>query len=556
MLQLLKIKNVALIKELEINFQQGFNVLLGSTGAGKSIIFDALNFVLGGKADKTLIRTGESMMKVEAVFSSLSSETCAYFVDAGLLEEGENEMLLSRSLSEDGKSVIRINGSPATAQMLKECGSALADSYSQHESISLLKSKNHLAMLDKLGGNKMQEVKDYLIKEYEEYQSILKQIASLGGDEFERERTKSLLEYQIKEIEKAQLSVGEDEDIKQKIALMSSAEKIFDAVKTCEELLEGSAMSAISSVHEAGNALSALSNVEEIDRCRERLNSCKYELEDISDTLKDIRERTTFDQRELDCLDARQDLIKLLCKKYGGSVERVLQYSEKAKASLANLENSEFELERLNKLKSMQEDKCKTLCEKLSDFRKEIAHDTEKKLMSELKQLGMKNTTFVIEFTRLENFTANGFDGVEFAFSANIGQEVKALSKTASGGEMSRVMLAFKTIFASAGLAQTLIFDEIDTGISGEVGFIVGEKLSSLGEQVLCITHLAQVACQGDAFLYVNKFTDNGATFTEIKELTGEDIDIALAKLISGEEVTESALRHIKEMRTDRASKR
>ncbi len=552
MLELLKIKNVALIKDLEVNFKSGFNVLLGSTGAGKSIIFDALEFALGGKADKTLIRSGESMMKVEAIFSSLSEEVASTLVEMGVLEEGESEILLSRSLSLDGKNTIRINGAPATAGLLKECGALLCDSYSQHESVSLLNSKNHLAMLDKLGGKAIKEIKEKLEIEYSALNEILNKIKLLGGDEFERERTKSLLEYQIKEIERAEIYEGEEEEVRQKVTLMSSSEKIFDAVKTCEELLEGGSMSVLPSLQEAGSALGSLASIEEIDRCRERLNSCRLEIEDIFETLRDISEKTTFDERELDRLNNRLDLIKLLCKKYGGSESKVLEFLQSAKSQLDNLENSEFELIKLNKQKDEQERKCIAICEELSLLRKKIALDTEKALMKELKELGMKSTRFVIEFTKLEGITSNGYDSVEFTFSANIGQEVKSLSKTASGGEMSRVMLAFKTIFARAGVAQTLVFDEIDTGISGEVGYIVGEKLSALSEQVLCITHLAQVACQGNAFYYVDKYTENDATYTKIDELEGEKIDNALAKLISGEDVTEAALKHIKQLRANR----
>ncbi len=537
MLELLKIKNVALIKDLEVNFKSGFNVLLGSTGAGKSIIFDALEFVLGGKADKSLIRSGENLMKVEAIFSSLSVEVCKELFEIGVLEEGESEVLLSRSLSLDGKNTIRINGVPATTQLLKQCGALFCDSYSQHESISLLNSKNHLAMLDKLGGREIKEKKAILETEYSSLSEILKKIKMLGGDEFERERTKSLLEYQIKEIERAEIYEGEEEEIRQKINLMSSAEKIFDAVKACEELLEDGSMSVLSSLQEAGSALGGLSNIEEVDRCRERLHSSRLEIEDISDTLKDIRDKTTFDERELDRLNNRLDLIKLLCKKYGGREGKVLEYLESARVQLDNLENSEFELAKLTKQKEEQERKCLILCEELSMIRKSIALETEKALMKELKELGMKSTRFVIAFTRLEGLTSNGFDSVEFTFSANVGQEVKALSKTASGGEMSRVMLAFKTIFARAGVAQTLVFDEIDTGISGEVGYVVGEKLSALSEQVLCITHLAQVACQGRAFYYVDKFTEGDATYTKVEELEGERIDTALASLIDRKSV-------------------
>lgn len=550
MLQTLKIKNVALIKDLEINFNKGFNVLLGETGAGKSIIFDALNFVLGAKADKTLLRSGENVMKVEALFSDLNPLAVSALQELGVIDEG-NEIVLSRSLDSDGKSVIRINGSPATALILKNVGSVLVDSYSQHEALELLKSKNHLIMLDRLGSDTIKNIKDSLTTEYEKYQEIVKKIKSLGGNEFERERTKDLLSYQIKEIEEAELYIGEAEEVKERIDLLSSSEKIFEAVNECENLLENSSMSAIGSVHESVNLLAPLSKIEVIDSARERLNNVRYELQDISQTLKDIRDNTAFDEGELDRLDRRKDLIKLLCKKYGGSEENVLKFLEEARVRLDELNQSEELLVKLENEKTKQEKIINQICERLSDIRKAIAKDVEEKIVNELRELGMKSTSFVVKFGRMPDFTDNGFDEVEFTFSANKGQEVKALAKTASGGEMSRVMLAFKTIFARAGLAETLIFDEVDAGISGEIGYVVGEKVSTLAKsaQVLCVTHLPQVASQGDAFYFVSKTSDATNTYTSVKDLKDNDIIYELARMLGGDSVTEVAIAHIKEMR-------
>lgn len=551
MLQTLKIKNVALIKELEIDFEKGFNVLLGETGAGKSIIFDALNFVLGAKADKGLLRTGEEMMRVDAVFTNLCIGAVKELMELGALEELADEISLTRTLDVSGKSTARINGNPATSQMLKACSEILVDSYSQHESMDLLKSKNHLVMLDKLCGQEVRDLKNEISLEYEKYQSLLTEIKQLGGDEYERERTKSLLEYQIKEIEDAQLIDGEDEEIKQKLNLMTNSEKIVDAVSTSENLLEEGGMSAISDICGVINLLNQISGVSEINACVERLNSCRYELQDISETLKDLRDSSDFDEGELDRLDRRNDLIKSICKKYGGSVEKALAYLQETKVRLDGLNNSEARLAELEKVREKQEALLNDKCEKLSKLRQVYAKKLEAEVMSELKELGMKSTTFVIKFTKLDHITAGGFDEVEFAFSANKGQEIKALAKTASGGEMSRVMLAFKTIFAGAGLAQTLIFDEIDTGISGEIGYVVGEKLFALtgNAQVICVTHLAQVASQGDVFYFVSKSDDGKMTFTNVKHLSGEDITLQLARMLGGDDVTEVALAHIKEMR-------
>lgn len=355
MLQTLKIKNVALIKELEIDFEKGFNVLLGETGAGKSIIFDALNFVLGAKADKGLLRTGEEMMRVDAVFTNLCIGAVKELMELGALEELADEISLTRTLDVSGKSTARINGNPATSQMLKACSEILVDSYSQHESMDLLKSKNHLVMLDKLCGQEVRDLKNEISLEYEKYQSLLTEIKQLGGDEYERERTKSLLEYQIKEIEDAQLIDGEDEEIKQKLNLMTNSEKIVDAVSTSENLLEEGGMSAISDICGVINLLNQISGVSEINACVERLNSCRYELQDISETLKDLRDSSDFDEGELDRLDRRNDLIKSICKKYGGSVEKALAYLQETKVRLDGLNNSEARLAELEKVREKQE---------------------------------------------------------------------------------------------------------------------------------------------------------------------------------------------------------
>lgn len=551
MLQTLKIKNVALIKDLEIDFEKGFNVLLGETGAGKSIIFDALNFVLGAKADKGLIRSGEESMRVDAVFTNLCIGAVKELMELGALEELADEISLTRTLELSGKSTARINGSPVTSQMLKACSEILVDSYSQHESMDLLKSKNHLAMLDRLCGQEVRELKNDIAAEYEKYQALLHEIKTLGGDEFERERTKSLLEYQIKEIEDAQLYAGEEEEIKQRLNLLTNSEKIVDAVTHSENLLEEGGMSAISDICAVINLLNQISGIPDIDSCVERLNSCRYELQDISETLKQLRDSSDFDEGELDRLDRRNDLIKSICKKYGGTVEKVLVYLEETKDKFEALNNSEARLVELENKRIKQETLLNDKCEKLSKLRKQYAKKLEAEVMSQLKELGMKSTTFVIEFTRLEHAMAGGFDEVEFAFSANKGQEAKALAKTASGGEMSRVMLAFKTIFAGAGLAQTLIFDEIDTGISGEIGYVVGEKLYALtsSAQVICVTHLAQVASQGDAFYFVSKSDDGKMTYTSVKHLRDEEIVTELARMLGGDDVTEVALAHVKEMR-------
>lgn len=547
MLQSLSIKNVALIKNIVIDFNKGLNILLGETGAGKSIIFDALNFVLGAKADKTLIRSGEESMRVDAVFTNLSESCMQALAEYGIEED---EVLLSRTFSFDGKSSIRINGNPSTQMILKEIGKSLVDSYSQHESVELLKSKSHLTMLDKFGKSQIDILKQEVKEKYNEYNSIIKEIDHLGGDEFEREREISLLTYQIKEIEDANLKTGEEEEIHDRLRFLNNAEKIFQAISLCEEYLDGSSTSCINSLQQVSNQLTSLTNFDKLSDCKNRIDSVRYEIEDINQTLLDIKAETDFDENEFERLDRRYDLIKSLEKKYGGSIENVLNYLNDIKYRLDELNDSEQNILKLNKEKEKVYNELLIKSEELSNMRKSIAKDIEIKILTELKELGMKSSKFEVKFTKLNDFTSNGIDGVEFVFSANKGQEVKALSKIASGGELSRFMLALKNIFAEIGSAQTLIFDEIDSGISGETGKIVGEKLKNLTSfaQVICITHLPQVACFGDHFYYVSKYENENETMTSIKLLKDDEIPYNIAKMIVGDNVSDIALSQAKEM--------
>ena len=548
MLQTLSIKNVALISSLSIDFGKHFNVLLGETGAGKSIIFDALNFVLGAKIDKTLLRSGESTMRVDAVFTNLKESTLELLKEFGIEED---EIVLTRTYSQDGKSSIRINGLPSTQSVLKNVGDILVNSYSQHESVDMLKTKNHLIMLDKYGNEKIKPLKEKLQSEYHTFKDIENKIKSLGGNDFERERTKSLLLYQIKEIEDANLKVGEDEEVKERLKFLSNAEKINQAITICEELLSDNNDSCINSLQQSSSLLSSISGFGNIDECKNRLDSARYEIEDIYQTLVDIKSNAEFDENEYEELDRRNDLIKSLIKKYGGSIEKTLEYLENSKKQFEELENSVALIEKLEKDKSDIETKLNNTAEMLSNVRKTYPQEITKKITCELRELGMKSSSFDVKFNRLESITLEGLDDVEFVFSANKGQELKSLAKTASGGELSRFMLAVKNIFAEIGSAQTLVFDEIDAGISGETGNIVGQKLNNITRyaQVLCITHLPQVASYGDDFFYVSKTEDKTSTLTQIKHLEGDEIIYNLARMIGGDNVSDIALSHAKEMR-------
>ncbi len=548
MLQTLSINNVALISSLTIDFGKGFNVLLGETGAGKSIIFDALNFVLGAKIDKTLLRSGEDSMRVDAVFVDIKKQALDMLSELGF--EGE-EIVLSRVYNIDGKSNIRINGIPTTQGVLKEVGDILVNSYSQHESVDLLKVKNHIIMLDKLGGINLKELKDLVKKEYQSLVDINKKIANLGGDNYERERMKSLLSYQIAEIEDANLQPKEDEEVNERLKFLNNSEKIFQAVNSCEELLSENSDACINNLQQASILLSSILGFDNIDDCKQRLDSVRYEVEDICETLNAIKLSTEYDENEYETLDRRHDIIKSLTKKYGGSIEKTLEYLKQAKTQFDELENSEAVIAKLENERKLVFSKLQEYANRLTDMRKQVADDVTKRITTELHQLGMKSSSFEVKFDRIKDITANGQDSVEFIFSANKGQELKSLSKTASGGELSRFMLAFKNIFAEIGSAQTLVFDEIDSGISGETGNVVGQKLNNLTKyaQIICITHLPQVACFGDDYYYVSKLEIDNSTITNVEKLEENKIIYNIARLIGGDNVSDIAISHAKEMR-------
>ena len=547
MLESLSIKNLALIKDQTIEFKKGLNVILGETGSGKSLIFDAINFVTGLKTDKSLLRTGESVMKVEALFSDLSSFAKQSLKDYDIIGD---EILLSRTLNEEGKSSFRINGQPVVAGMVKAISKTLLDSLQQHEGMELLKSKNHLNLLDKFGGDEINDLKINLAQAYTLKKEIEKNILSLGGSDAERDRLKELLAFQIGEIEKCDLQPGEDEEIKAKLEMMSSAEKIVEVTSLADKNLSSSNYSVLSLMSEVIDALASLSKIDILSENYDRLTSLRYDIEDIADSLTKFSRSVSFDEIEFNKLDSRLDQIKLLKKKYGGTVEEVLSYCDKLKQRLEELEASQENIERLQKELSKQEKSLYEIATKLTNKRKEVALLIEQRVCKELFDLGMKNTIFKVKFEE-KKISPDGKDEVVFVFSANKGQELKNLSQTASGGEVSRIMLALKNIFTSVDEIGVLLFDEVDSGISGEVGNMVAKKLYNISKQtqVLCVSHLSQVAGLADSFLLVNKKVLNDETLTEVISITEEKGIEQIAKLIGGENITDVALSHAKEIR-------
>ena len=547
MIESLKIKNVALLRNVTIDFVNGFNVLMGETGAGKSIILDALNFSLGAKSDKELITTGEQSLRVEVVFSGYQKEVNEELENLGI--ETDDKIIIVRTLSQDGKTDIRINGSFATLSMLKSISKFLADSYSQHENLVLLKPKNHLAILDAFNPNILTKEKEELAQIVNELRNIKEQIKQIGGSGENRERLIDLLKFQVEEIESVKPSKKEEDEIIEAVAIYNNSEKIALSLQEATLSLDGNEFSILNSIKSAIRNLNSISTYSSVYKeITERLMSAMYELEDISSLLNKEKRAVSFDERQFVLLDAKLDKYKILKKKYGGNVEKVLEYLQKTKIDLDNLVNAEEKLAKYEKEISILENNGLIISEKLSTKRKELAKEIEEKIKLELSELGMKNARFICNFAKKDVFGENGYDEVEFLFSANAGMDLKPLSKIISGGEMSRFSLAIKNIVKEAGAC--LVFDEIDSGISGEVGRAVGQRIARLSKnnQVICISHSAQVCSMADSYYLVTKHVEDGKTSSKVENLNGERIRQELAKMSSGKAISEISLAHANEL--------
>lgn len=541
MLEKLNIKNVALIKSLEINFQSGFNVILGETGAGKSIIIDSLNFALGSKADKTLIRAGEETMAVSALFVDVSNNVKSILCGFGLDES--DEVLLSRTYSQTGKGEARINGEIVAISMLKQIGEALVDSYGQNESIALLKQKNHLEILDLYKPKDEIQVKEEIQGLIQKLNELNLKIKKLGGDEASRERQIDLLSFQTNEIENANLQENEDEILEEKLKKLSNSEKIMEAISSAFELLENE-NGAIATLKQSLNNLRSVERYDDkIEILSQKLDEFIINIDELGEEIYSLSNDYDFNENELNQMIERRDVLDSLKRKYGGSLENVLKYLSEASEELEMLKNSK------DILNSLENDKKKLLevaAEKFNELgkiRRAHALEIEQKLSTALAELGILKAQFKVNFFPLvrsieevETFSLNCMEDVEFLFSANLGEELKPLAKTISGGEMNRFMLAFKNIIADINGPSTLIFDEIDSGISGKVATQVAEKIAKLSKtyQVLCISHLPQVASMGDCFFFVSKANDGERTQTSIKMLSNEEIAFQIALLTYG----------------------
>ncbi len=554
MLCQLSIENIALIDKLELELKNGLNILSGETGAGKSIIIDSLNFVLGERADKSLIRFGTDKASVEAVFEDyLTPSVKDCLDDLGI--EAEDVLILRRKMSADGKNECRINGRISTLSALKSLTELLVDIHGQHEHQSLLKSTNHIKLLDKLGEKKIATIKGEVEKDFDIYTSLKKEFLRFGNAD-ERERKLDILSFQIDEIEKADVKDGEEDELLSARKRIRNMEKIISALEGAKNLLDGyDSQSVSASIKNANSLLNTISSYDEnIAPIADRLDSCKVEITDISETLSDMLQKLDFDSRSADRIEERLEVVRTILRKYGGSFESLQKFYDDATKEAQMLSNATERVEQLEKEIKVTAEKLLASAKKLSQERGKIADKFEKDITKELCDLGMGGSTFKVKIVTtddVDQISANGADSVEFMISPNVGEPLKPLAKIISGGEMSRFMLAFKNILAGVDDIGTMVFDEIDTGISGNISQVVSEKMCNISRarQVIAVTHMPSLASMADNHYLISKSTENGKTLTHI-DLLEDDTD-EVARLIGGNDYSIYAVPHAKEMKAN-----
>lgn len=538
MLQSLTIKNIALIDNLTIDLSTGFNVLTGETGAGKSLIIDSIALLLGEKADKGLISYGENFASVEAVFETTSDEVLSKLEEYGL--ERENTIIIYRKLSQDGKNECRVNGKAFTLSMLKSITSPLMDLHGQFQHQELLKTSCQLETLDNFGGDELLKTKKEYKDIYFKLKDIKNQLKSFNFDSRDREKLLDLYSYQINEIEEANFKEGEEEELKEFRMKVLNQEKIAGALNRATSLLSGDGtMSVRDSIKRCEYEVHDITKyMPENEELANRISSLRIELEDIIETLEDQKNNIDFDDYLAAENEKRLDLLVGLKKKYGDNISEINIYLESIKAEYEKLQNSAEIVEKLEKEAEKYKNDLILKAQQLTQIRKEKAEIFERRVKEELQELSMKSARFEISFENLLDgaFDDTGFDKIEFLFTANSGQPLKSLSKVASGGEMSRFMLAVKNIIANIDDIGTMIFDEIDTGISGDTANVLAQKLAQIGgsHQVICVTHLAQVASYGRNHYFISKAEIDGKTKTALKLLDDEDRVCEIARIIGG----------------------
>ncbi len=546
MLSLLHIENIAVIEQADISFDKGFNVLTGETGAGKSIVIDAISAILGQRAYRDMIRTGTSKASVRAVFTKVPN--FPWFEENGV--EYDEETVIQRDIFLDGKNVCRVNGTLVTVAILHKLGIQLINIHGQHDSASLFDEENHLRFLDAFADN------GALLADYREkfaaVSELRRQIDRMTMDESEKLRRMETLKYQISEIEKADLKSGEDEVLEQRRKLLQNSEKLSQGLEEASEALLGGDDSdgAAALLAQAAYALSRIARYsDDYTGFQERLTDLKYQVQDIADEVRDSLDELSYSADELETIEARLDIIHRLRRKYGADCDEILAYLDKAQKELDEIEFADDRVEQLKKKLAKQEKQAWDAALALRKNRQEQGTVMAEKILSELSQLDMPRVQFQCRFRETE-LTSEGADAVAFYLSANAGEDLKPLSKVASGGELARIMLSMKNVLAEKDAVDTLIFDEVDTGVSGRAAQRIAEKLKSLAshKQVLCVTHLPQLAALADTHMLIAKSEHDGRTYTTVTPLDRKGRAMELARIIGGTNITETTLKSAEEM--------
>ena len=544
------VKNLALIEDVDICFGEGLNILTGETGAGKSIIIGSIGIALGAKAGKDLIRTGADSALVELVFSVDSKETIKKLEEMDIIPE-DNQIIISRKIM-NGKSLIKVNGETKTATALKEIASLVIDVHGQHDYETLVHTEKHMDILDAFLGEKVHEIKSKVAFLYKEYKAECVKLEEFSKDEEQRSRDLSFFLFESGEIEDANLKLGEDEELEEEFKRMTHGRKIAESISSVYEGLTGDSAGIANVV---GYSLKELSSVSHIDKrledFYETLSTIDSLCSDLSKDLSNYIDELDFDENRVNCVSERLDTINRLKLKHGKTIENILEKKADLDEKIECLNNYDETKKALEaKIKSIENDLLNA-CEELSNHRKKAAQNLEKSIIKALKDLNFLEVRFEVEFKRLDKYTAKGIDSIQFMISTNPGEDIKPLAKIASGGELSRIMLGLKAVLAEQDIVDTLIFDEIDTGISGKTAGMVADKMSVISKehQVICITHLPQIASFADNHYLIEKNVKNGQTSTDIRHLNDDESVEELARMLGSTSITTAALDNARELK-------
>lgn len=547
----IKIQDFAIIDHLDVDFHEGLNVITGETGAGKSIIIEAISTALGSRADTTYVRTGKDKAIIQLTLDASDERSQAFFEENGITPD--DEAVIKREINKTGKSVCRINGEIVPVSLLSKFCRFLADIHGQYDHQSLLNAEQHVFLLDSFGGPELEKVRTTTEEVYHQYVDCSRQLNSLKNNLAAAQRQRDFMSFELDEINKIKPVLGEDDELAQRITLLENSQRIFERLSGAYELLFGEEQSVISQLNAVTHQLNDVAEFSaDISGFNDQVSDAYYQLEDVAEELRRFKDNLTFSPEELEEAYKRQDLLDGLKRKHGGTLEAVLAYAKEVEQSLTKIDNADAEIEELTRNLGIYRDQLKLASSRLSQLRHDAAELMSQKINAELLELNFQNAQFVVDFKEQEKtvYTSNGIDMVEFLISTNKGETPKPLAKIASGGEISRIMLAMKRITGELDYIPTLIFDEIDSGISGITASIVGKKLVQIAEnhQVMCITHLPQIAACGEHHYKIQKTDNDESTVSTVVPLSEEERVDEIARLLGGINITETTRESAKEL--------